>query len=286
MEGSGQDAGGSAKGRVRRWRYRHLLLACVLGVLALLGVAWGLLQTPWLSVERVVVRGVAGTKAHQVMEVSGLGDHPTMISVNAAALRGRLDGLPWVKQAVVGRDWPSTVTITVSTRRPVATVLDRYGKWAVVDPTGRVIGQLASRPDGLPAFGGISGVPSPGRWLPGRDEPLEHAAALLPVDLIGVVKTIAFARVTQPGFPSGWLLTSMGLPSGPVTAVLGTEADLPAKYESLETLVTGGDLSGVSTVDVATPSLPVTSDVPVRVAGAHEAVPAGQPAARRAGSSS
>lgn len=142
---------------VRRRQRRTLSLFALLVVVA--GVAV-VLRSPLFGISGVRVTGVEGRRAAAVERITALerGQHLLTAPLDAAARR--VEGLPWVKQAVVRRVPPSTVEIAVVPRTPVLTLRTDEASWQVDDQAvlvdgGRVRGApvIAVGGMGLPDLG-------------------------------------------------------------------------------------------------------------------------------------
>jgi hypothetical protein len=87
---------------------------------------------------------------------------------------------------------------------------------------------------------------APGTELPVTDQPGIEVASSIPESLAGRVDSVAVS--------SGGEVT-LGL-SGGLSAELGSAVDLPAKYESLATVLAGAPLEPGEVIDVSDPSEP------------------------------
>ena len=126
-----------------RWRSYALPLLIVLA--ASFG-GWWLFQSPVLSVRSVSVTGNNVLPAEGLKQVAGL-EGQSLFNPGLEAAEQRLRALPLVKEAHVGRDWPSGVTITIVERAA-------WGVWQagnqryVIDEDGFVLSLPA--PEGAP----------------------------------------------------------------------------------------------------------------------------------------
>jgi hypothetical protein len=284
---------------VRRWvdarreegRRRLKVLVAVGVVVGLLIVAVGVLYSPLVKVRHVRTT-VAGTiSPAAVRHLAGLDRRTLMIDVDGPAVASRLDADPWLGGAVVTRVWPGTVRIAVTQRKILAVVplpvrpgaAPGAAGWAEVDPTGRVLADVASLPTGVPVVQGLSAVPPPGAWLPGAPGP-EAPPAGSPAQLVDMAAVPA-----GPGVPSGtaaalavldslspllrsdvvsftagggdlaMVISPPRLAVGTVTVAFGDGSDLQAKVSALVTLLAHGDLPGVGYIDLTVPARPATA---------------------------
>jgi cell division protein FtsQ len=192
--------------------------------------------------------------------------HPSMIDITGRAARA-VERLPWIDKAVVHRHWPTTVTITVTERTPVA-IVGLSGVAVTVDVTGRVLGPAgivvlpAVVADGDPALGGMPGGPAtspvtaappgpPGTWTDPVYRPgLIVASALTPTLLPRLTKIVV----------SGDGSVRLGLAGGGAVILGGTDG-VGDKLLAVETILTRTPI-GSGTIDVTVPSAPVITGGP------------------------
>jgi cell division protein FtsQ len=205
------------------------------------------LRSSLFSARTIVIAGAVQTPRSEILQVSGLDRDPPLIEVNTAAMERRIERLPWVAKASVQVDWPSTVTVAVVERIPVATSLLPGGGYALVDSSGRVLADQAPRPSGLPLIT-APGIPrSPGSSLGASARPLLAAAAELPVSLLSRVEEIV------PGGADGVVLRL----KGGLRAVVGDDTALAQKFVSLATVLSRVNLTDVGEIDLRVATAPV-----------------------------
>jgi cell division protein FtsQ len=233
----------------------------LLGLILVGGLAAGaiaLLHSSLFGARTVVIAGAVHTERGEILAVTGLDRSPPLIDVDPSKMARRLERLPWVATASVRLDWPSTVAVAVVERVPVATARTRYGRYALIDATGRVVEDQASRPVDVPLMSapGIAGLP--GSALGPASRPLIAAAAALPVSLLPRVKEI----VASGG--DGVVLDM----TGGMTAVVGDDEALAQKFVSLATVLRRVNLQGVGAIDLRVPGTPVLTPL-VRASNVH-----------------
>ena len=91
----------------------------------------------------------------------GIHHGDAMVWLDAGAAVAGIEALPWVAPRDVEREWPGTVTITVTERAPLAWV-DTAAGLALVDRSGRVLERLTDAPTGVPQIAGAKFVPPVG----------------------------------------------------------------------------------------------------------------------------
>lgn len=167
-----------AEVRRAQLRRRRRLVGAVVLLLLGGGAAIGVTRSPLFAVTAVKVEGVKGERAALVREAAQVRNGENVMTANLDGAVHRTRALPWVAQAEVRREPPSTVVIAVVPRRPAAVVEVDDKPW-VVDAQGVVIEQGARR--ALPRIAlTVPVIPVPG-------EQLGDAAALNALELHAVL---------------------------------------------------------------------------------------------------
>ena len=236
--------------RVRVQRQRgHRRLGILLGMVLAGGLAAGvlaILHTSLFGARTVVIAGAVHTERRQILVTTGLNREPPLIDVDTTTMARRLDQLPWVAAAYVNVEWPSTVAVAVVERVPIATCRLPAGTFALLDATGRVLSDQASRPLALPLVDLPAVVGPPGSSVGVSAQPLLATAAALPVSLLPkVVEIVGSADGVELEMGDG------------VTAIVGNEEALAEKFVSLATVLRRVPLTGIVAVDLRVPAAPV-----------------------------
>ncbi|TDC47050.1 FtsQ-type POTRA domain-containing protein [Jiangella ureilytica] len=231
--------------RARRQRLRRLLgvLLVLLGVGAVSALAWLVGWSSVLSVKSVSVEGVPSSLSDEVLSLADAPVGTPLARVDTDAIRDRVAGLPEAASVDVSRSWPTTLTIEVTPREPVAAV-SADGSWWNVDETGALFGAADGRPDGLPVL-----------TAPGADDDSEVDEAVraagvtvltgLPPSLYELVETVEARSEAD---------IRLGLTDG-ATVRWGTADDLDRKAEVLLALIAAQD-EPPSAYDVTAPDHP------------------------------
>lgn len=227
-----------------RRRRRILLALVVCGALA--GSALALLHSSVLGARHVEVSGSAHAPYATVVKVAGLEGAPPLVDLSAERIASRVEQLPWVEHATVAFSWPSTVRIRLTDRTPVAVVSAGAGRFAVADPTGRVLEILTTRPSGLPLIVTGREPPAPGHLLKGAGAILAKVAATMPESMVREVTDLRYASKEVVADLSNGLV-----------AVLGGPSLLRDKFVALATVLAHGNLAGIGTIDLRVPGAPV-----------------------------
>ncbi|MCB2225296.1 MAG: FtsQ-type POTRA domain-containing protein [Desulfarculaceae bacterium] len=132
-------------------------LGIVLLVSAALLTGWGLLSTSRaLAVQRADVKGTDHLSRLDVLQAAEVGSHSNLLALPVGEIAQRVKALPWVSDASVRRQFPGTVIIEVSERRPALLALVE-GRIVYLDRELRPIAAHDKRalPD-LPVITGLS----------------------------------------------------------------------------------------------------------------------------------
>jgi cell division protein FtsQ len=82
-----------------------------------------LLNSPYMQLERVLVRGVEGGIRQALVEASGLNRGPGLLGLNLHALKQKMEAHPWVDEVQLERRFPHTLVVRAKQEIPVALVL-------------------------------------------------------------------------------------------------------------------------------------------------------------------
>lgn len=227
----------------QRRRHRLVVAAAVVTVVV---SAFALVHSSVLGARDVQVSGNRHTSRAAVLRAAGLLGAPPLVDLDAAAISRRVDRLPWVASTTVDISFPSTVSIKVRERVPVAAVRLEAGGFAICDPTGRVLEDVATRPQSLPVVTTGGPVGPPGSSLPPADRELALVAADMPESMVSLSRTIVASS------EGAEVLLANG-----IKALVGSEASLSQKFVSLVTVLHHGGLAGVAEIDLRVPSAPV-----------------------------
>jgi len=186
------EAGRSA----RRSRGVRRLARALLLLTPVLGLAWVLLGSSWLAVDRVEVVGAVRLSAAEVERAVAVGSGTPLARVDTGAAEQRVAALPPVLSVEITRSWPGTLRVTITERTAVAGVVGSAGSAGsagvsaadgvqLIDAAGVLFGAERALPAGLVALRVEA---------PGPQDPTTRAAlqvhADLPVALRQRVRTI------------------------------------------------------------------------------------------------
>jgi len=137
----------------RAWQLKKMgrsaILCLLLAVLAGFG-CWLTCRTIYrLNIFRlteVVVQGNKMTGDQQIVDQAGLKTGTSLFSLDTVQAEHLIEALPWVEQARIQRNWPSTLVVVIREYRPLALVnVDQGGGKHLfyVDDEGRVFAPLS-----------------------------------------------------------------------------------------------------------------------------------------------
>jgi cell division protein FtsQ len=152
-------------------RRRLRILLAAIAVASAIGIVWLVIQSPFLALKTINVEGAAAQSAAEVQAAAAVEEGTALLFLDTGAVERRVEALAWVGDARVERELPTSLTITVNERLPVAWVRrpvppgspeGSLGSIVIVDRSGRVLGDEAQPPVGLPELIGVTRVPDRG----------------------------------------------------------------------------------------------------------------------------
>jgi cell division protein FtsQ len=179
----------AARARAERSMRRHRLARRVATGLLALGavaaIAWVVLGSGWLAVDRVTVTGTERLTPEVVARTADVRLGAPLATVDTGEVAARVGELAPVAAVDVVRSWPGTLRIAVTERSAVAVHAGRGGL-QLVDATGVAFAAVREAPDGLVRLQVDRAAP---------DDPATVAAlavnAELPADLRAQVAVVA-----------------------------------------------------------------------------------------------
>lgn len=233
------------EGRRRLWK-----IGLLLGLVALVGGAVAALRSPLLDVDHVVVVGATRTGAAKVVAASGVHHEVPLASVSLPTASRRIAALPWVFSATVRRNWPGTVRIIVTERRPVVQVPSFGGGWLLVDRSGRLLERRLVPEPGIIILTGVE-AEVPGVWLGTAWLGVLRVSVALPTDLRPQVVSVGH---DQRG--AGLRLANA------TTVVLGGSEQLDLKFVALRTLLAQPNHRCFASINLRVASAPALTHRP------------------------
>lgn len=161
---------------------RLLLVVAVVG-----GLVW-FAQSPFLSVDEIVVEGSDRVDVAGVLFRSDVVPGRPMLLVDVAGAEKRLRANPWVASADVAREWPTRIVVELEERAPFAALRLAEGWWVVADDATLL--EEIEGPGDLP----VAEFPASVRSAVDEDLQVEGAVAFLaalPAELQPVSRVVA-----------------------------------------------------------------------------------------------
>ena len=210
-----------AERSTRRRRFGRRLLRLVTVLVPVVLLAWVLLLSPLLAVDRVVVAGVARLTPEQVVEAAAVELGTPLARVGVGETAERVRALEPVDDVRVRRVWPGTLRLEVAERVAVAGV-PRPDGVLLLDADGVGFGTDPALPPGVPSLE----VDSPGADDAATEAALEVLLAL-PPELAGQVGVL---RASTPSDVSFSLVDGR-------TVVWGSPRDTATKLAAITALL-------------------------------------------------
>lgn len=239
-----------------RWRTRALVL--VTGLFTVGGLGWLAIQSSFLDLEDVEVRGTQRADAADVRDAAALERGEPLLLIDRGAVASRVENLPWIQDAAVEWSFPGTLVVKVVERTPVGWVVaddgstesggadedEAPGRVALVDGTGRVLDVRSRPPARLPQLDHPRSVPEPG-------ERLEHAESVLAI-ASSVPDGLRSRVLGVHRASTGFVLDVEGVE----IVRFGSADGLAQKWSALEAVLDELGERTVYLVDVRVPSVP------------------------------
>ena len=173
-----------AQRRARRLRIGAWITKGLVAAVPVLAIAWALLLSGWLAVDKVEVVGVGRLPVEQVLAAVDVDQGTPLARIDAGAVADRVRALPPVADVEVLRSWPDTLRIVV-TERVAAAAVERAGAVELVDAEGVLFATEPALPPNLVRLQVAE---------PGPEDPATRAAlqvyAELPEPLRGLVSVV------------------------------------------------------------------------------------------------
>jgi cell division protein FtsQ len=235
---------------LRPWAIAGGCLICV----AIAGAA--LTSTPVFHAKSIAVEGEKHLSERQVLRLAGIDHDTNVFRLDEGAVRRRLERDPWIANAIVSTDLPSSISISVLERVPVAVALTEDGR-RLIAADGTPLG-VAATGSALPE---VRLVGEPGQPGPAFD------AVAAGASVAGEMPPTIRLQVELVVIGSDGTIT-LHLTDG-VTVTYGGPDEFEAKAEAIAAILAYADDQGraLMSIDVTAPAAPtarfVGSTVPV-----------------------
>jgi cell division protein FtsQ len=219
----------------RRWAF----IAGTVSVLTI-GMAMGMLYSPWMSVRTIDIRGASPELRQAVRSIANQKLDSPMFRVPVDSLRRRITAQPDVSSVTVERVWPEQLVISITSRRPLAVVRVNNGAPSTVDATGIV---LTATTDVLPV---VALNVEPSSYASDTTTAKLQTEALAILNALDDPTRRAVDRVDHFG-------NDFVLRIGRASVLIGRADDLIAKAMLVGSLHRTGRLPDRGTIDVTIP---------------------------------
>ena len=138
-----------------------------------------LCYSDFFQITTIDIDGTRMTSKEQIVALSSIDIHSNLLAMNVALVQSKLENHPWVAQAVITRNWPNRLAISIKEKKSVALLNQNDGLW-YLDRNGEVIAQAEPMQElDFPVVTGLEKL-SLGKGLhQGSYLPLQNVFALL-----------------------------------------------------------------------------------------------------------
>lgn len=217
----------------------------IVGVVALGIAVFVVLNSSFFAIRQVRVEGARHVSSDEIRRVAAIPTDDNLVMFEIDSVTARLEEHPWIAEAQIDRDLPSTVVIRVVERVPGGLLLDPQGI-VVVAGDGVVLERADGRPPRVPEVGSWPEILDPGGEVEGLEKQLRVTSSM-PAPLL---RRIASAGLEGPDIV-------LRLRDG--GAVLyGAPTELDAKNRALGDMLRWAVGQGIAvrTIDVRVPAAP------------------------------
>ncbi|MBL7178716.1 MAG: FtsQ-type POTRA domain-containing protein [Desulfobacterales bacterium] len=192
-----------------------------------------LTQCNYFKAEELTVSGANILSKTQVLKQARIDKGMNILSLNLATARKRLLTHPWIAEAEVSRELPSTMHIRITEHKPMA-VID-LGRRFLINTSGEIFKEVsASDPGNLPV---ISGLEFSDIHVKGQDPSMPFDAVINVLQLAQTpesVLPISFIKRIQVDRDIGLTIYAPDFESGLIKAIKIGYHDYPSKYAGLK----------------------------------------------------
>lgn len=243
-----------------RARRRRQVLASIVALLAMVGLAGGIARSPLFAIVDVRILGVAAVQRDEVRTIADLEPGDNLLSADLDAAAERVRSLPWVKDAAAYRLPPSTVELRVRPREPVVVVRLPDARW-LVDAEGVVV--AGGTRDGLVELS------APHSVVPGVGALVRDAALRNALTVVAQLPASVRAKIERYDAPSArdlrlhlrtGIVVRFGVAERVEEKARSVElllAEAAAQAERRSSSIAPGEALGIAEIDVRAPDNPV-----------------------------
>jgi cell division protein FtsQ len=225
---------------LRPWAIAGGCLICV----AIAGA--GLTSTSVFHAKSIAVEGERHLSERQVLRIAGIDHDTNVFRLDEGAVRRRLEHDPWIANAIVSTDLPSSISISVSERVPVAVALTEEEGRQLIAGDGTPLG-VAAAGSALPEVRLVGEPGQPGPAFDAVAAGASVAAGMPPAMRLQVDLVVIGSDGT----------ITLHLTDG-VTVTYGGPDEFEAKAEAIAAILAYADDQGraLMSIDVTAPAAP------------------------------
>lgn len=225
----------------------------VIGLLVLGLGGWVVVNSAFFTIRDVRVEGGRNLSAEEIRRLADIRSGANLIMLPLDQVSARVEAHPWILDAQVERDLPTTAVIRVIERTPGGWIEDADGL-AIIAGDGTVLERVVEPPPGLPDLGTTPDALTVGERATVPGETLRVAASMgtplrRHLESLEVRGTDVVLRLREGG-----------------TVLYGSPDELSAKNRALGEMLRWANAEGIAirTVDVRVPSAPSLEPVGAR----------------------
>jgi cell division protein FtsQ len=96
-----------------------------------------------LAIDQVTITGQSETSEVEVLDALQIGPNSSLLTLNVAAARRRVEDIPWVESAEIRKYYPGSLQVALTERSAFA-LWQRRGSLAIIDRDGNVLSRVVS----------------------------------------------------------------------------------------------------------------------------------------------
>ena len=238
---------------ISRKRYRSFVTRIVLVVCAILIVIFGAIffyRSDFFTVENVQVEGVSHLTSEEITQLAAVPKDTTLLRVDTFSITSRLKEHAWIQDVAVNRNFPDTITISITERKPAACVkINSDSIWVISTDCAWLSAATQQDWDSNRKIIDVTpSITSPSSGCECTDEGVKNAIKIfdeLPQDFASEIDTVSAESTIK---------TQLNLKSGVVVA-FGAAENIDQKVAVINELLEK-HAGKISYINVRTPSRP------------------------------
>lgn len=248
-----KDIRAEQRAKRQRGQYLRYILRIVIVIVAVLAIIFGAIfiyRSDLFHVNNVQVNGSEHLTSQEITSIAAISDDSTLLRLDSAGIKARLEDNAWVQEASIHRVLPDTVVIDITEREPgaVAKINDK-SNW-VISTDGTWLS--AATTDDWENAMKIVDV-SPSMPAPISGSACTDGGILNALDILNAISDDLRSRIVSISAESS-IKTSLNLEDG-VTVAFGDSSDVEVKEAVINSLL--DEYEGkISYINVRVPTRP------------------------------